>query len=322
MADENTTAGETPAGSGTAGAAGGAGGGSGTPGATPSPSPAADPNLAGTIAGAEAKPATAPSDWPDGWRQKLAGDDKAALKQLERMNDPAQVFKSFRELQAEKSSGKWKPVAPGADAPPAEMEAWRKDNGIPNDASGYVEKLALPNGMVLGDADKPIVAQFAEAALAKNVAPEAFSDLVTRYYAIQDQQAQKIVENDNRVFQESTDKLNSEWGPEYRANINAIKNVLGQHALDNILTARMADGTKVGGNYETLKGLANLAREVNPMAALTPMNGGDPAKHGEARIKELETRMRTDRGAWFKDEAAQNEYVALLDAREKMKARG
>lgn len=204
------------------GAGGGSGSGNGVPsappagGVPPTPAPPAGSLAEGGVP--DRAPALTPT-WPDDWRQQLAGDDKAYLKTLERFDSPSALAKSYREMQAKISSGQIKAAAPGPNATPEEVATWRKENGLPEAPQGYLEKLELPNGMVIGEADKPIVAQFAEQAFADNIDPKAFNGLVAKYYAMQDAQAQERMAADSQFKLTSTDELNKEWGEIGRAHV-------------------------------------------------------------------------------------------------------
>lgn len=310
----------------------GAGGGSGSGnGASPAPpagggnSPPSPP--AGTLSegGVIDKTPAGPATWPDDWRQKLAGDDKAYLKTLERFADPGALAKSYREMQAKQSQMKAPPPAEGAS--PEEVATWRKENGLPEAPAGYMDQLALPNGMVIGEADKPIVSQFAEQAFADNIDPKAFNGLVAKYYAMQDAQAQERVAADGQFKITSQDALNKEWGAEFRPNINAISNLLSgapEGVKDALFAGRTADGNIIGNDPRVLKWLAGLAREINPMGALMPAGTSQPMVAGENRIKEIEAIMRgpdADKAYW-KNAEMQEEYRNLLSARQTMQERG
>src|SRR5206468_684958 len=107
--------------------------------------------------------------WPDDWRAKLAGDDKAFLKRLERFTDPAAVAKSYRELETKVSAPKVN--APPADASPEQVAAWRKDQGLPETPDAYISGLEMPDGVVFGDADQPVLQKFAATAHEMNIPP-------------------------------------------------------------------------------------------------------------------------------------------------------
>ncbi len=348
MAEEPTIAASgapvAPAGGGAAAPAV-AGGGSGEGGVAPSQTPssstpagtggagevpvggAASPP-AGTLATGATNEGAPPSPtWPTDWRTQLAGDDKAYLKTLERFDSPTALAKSYREMQTKISSGQMRTPAPAADATPEVVATWRKENGIPDAPAGYVEKLALSNGMVPGEADKPIISSFAERAHSLTMPPEQFNGMVSQYYEMLDTQAQERQVADHSFKVQAQDTLNKEWGPEFRPNINAVSNLLAsapEGVKDRLFAGRTADGQVIGNDPQVLRWLAGLAREVNPLGTLMPAGTSDPMKSGEARIKEIEGLMRGPEAQtkYWKDSSVQEEYRNLLDAREKMTARG
>jgi len=307
----------------------GSGAGAGAPPASPpaggnqpSSPPAAPP--AGTLleGNVPERPA-APPTWPDDWRQKLAGDDKAYLKTLERFSDPTALAKSYREMQAKQSQMRAPP--PGEGASPEEVATWRKENGLPEAPQGYLDQLSLPNGMVIGEADKPVVAQFAEQAHADNIDPKAFNGLVAKYYAMQDAQAQQRMEADTQFKMTATDDLNKEWGGEFRAHINGISNLMasaGDDVKDALFNGRTADGHIIGNDPRILRWLAGMAKEMNPMGALMPAGTSNALAAGHSRIAEIEKMMRDQSSGYWKDAKVQAEYRDLVSARDTMKARG
>jgi hypothetical protein len=131
-----------------------------------------------------------------------------------------------------------------------ELATWRKENGLPDKAEGYVEKLELPKGLVLGEADKPIVAEFAAAALAGNVDPKQFNGMVGKYYEILDKQRAAQEDADAAFKTESEEALRTEWqGADFRRNLTAVNNLISTWPGDlatNVLAARGPDGRKLG----------------------------------------------------------------------------
>lgn len=263
---------------------------------------------------------------PD-WRVSMAGEDRDALKRLERFTDPAAFFKSYRSLEAKLSGGEYKKALP-ENATPEEVATWRKENGLPEKPEGYLEKLQLPNGVVLGEADKPVAESFAKLAHEKNWTQGQVNDAIAWHYANLD--AQRIAQDDaDAVFkQEAEDALRSEWqGADYRRNLTAVNNLIATWPGDlaaNVLSARTPDGKKLGDLPGFIKQLASLSRELNPMATLVPAGSADPAKAASDRIADLK-KMMADRNSDYwrgpKAEQYQQEYRDLLTAQEKVSAR-
>jgi hypothetical protein len=153
------------------------------------------------------------------WRDRMAGEDKDFRKRLERFADETQLAKSYRSLEQKLSSGEFKKTLP-ENATAEETATWRKENGIPDKPEGYLEKLALPNGMVVGEEDKPIVSAFAEMALSKNWSTAQLNDAVAWHYAMQDKQRAEMQEQDGSFRTTTEDALRNQWKADYRTNMN------------------------------------------------------------------------------------------------------
>lgn len=305
--------------------------------APPTPAPTPTPSVPPTGEPPAAVPAVAsadafPANWRDQFAEQTAPGDANFRKRLDRFTAPSDVAKSWRALELKQSSGELKSQLP-KEATPEQVTAWRKDNGIPEKPEGYVEKLSLPNGMVLGAEDKPIVAEFAAAAHEHNISPAALSGLVAQYYKIQDAQALRQQEADGAFKQQSDDALRTEWGADYRANINAVGNLLARmpSGFDaQFIGARILAPTKedpgrtvsLGNHPAFIKWAAGIEREINPAATLLPSRGGDPAAGVNARLAEIRKFAQTNPDAYDQDHKMQAEQVALIEARDKMAARG
>lgn len=260
------------------------------------------------------------SYWPEDWREKYAGDDEKLLKRLGRYASPEAVLDSLISAQNKISAGELKqPLS--KDATPEELAAWREENGIPAKAEDY--KIELPDGLVVGDADKPYVDSFLETALENNMDPEAVNNTLSWYFDLQDKGLAVQAENDQKFKLESTDILREEWGPEYRANINMINNMLSSWPTgvgEEMMMARMPDGSLLGSHPDVLRSLIGQAREMNPAGTLAPGSGAKAASAINDRIAELESKM-DDRDKWFKDKSSQQELTKLYEARDKVASR-
>jgi hypothetical protein len=265
----------------------------------------------------------------------LAGGDKAVEKDLAKYASPDQVYKSLRSLQADISSGKLKaPPAPlPANATDEQKAEYRKTNGLPEAPEGYVAKVALPDGVVLGEADKPLVGDFAKMALERGWSQDQFNQAVGWFYEAQAAQDAQRVEADGQLRVTSEVALRTEWGSDYAANMNAFgafKAMLPQDFQELLFTARTPDGRMLGNTAELIRIGAQLAREFNPAATLI-VPGGDATKSIGAEIESIEG---TYRKAISGDGEAHRAYYGhdgkpglevrhreLIDAQQKMTAR-
>jgi hypothetical protein len=278
-----------------------------------------------TLAGGktEETKVTVQADWPADWRAKLAGEDKAVLKRLERMGSPNDLLKSYRALETRLSSGELKATLP-ENATEEQIAEYRKANGVPDKPEAYVEALKLPDGMVPGEADKPLLDAFANEAQANNWTPAQYNQAVGWYYKMQDQLMAQRAEQDEAYKLESQIDLTQEWGPQFRGNLNAMGNLLSMFPEgigDLLLAGRTADGQLIGNNPAILRGLVAIARELNPAATLLPAGSGSGAANVDGRITEIEKMMRTPGSDYWRSPAIQQEYRDLVTAREKMKGR-
>lgn len=299
------------------------------PAPSPSPAPAPAPSAAPTLAGGRETPTPpAAANFPDNWRALLAGDDKSQLTQLERMASPAEVWKAYRELQAKVSSGELgavpKPLA--KDAKPEEVAAWRKANGVPEKPEDY--KIELPNGMVVGEADKPLVDNFVKYAHDANMPPAVVNQALGWYYQMQDALTAQQLERDEGFHTDSTVALKQEWGGDFKANLNAVTGVLNLFPEDfraQLEHARTPDGQKLGDTPAFNKALLEIGKMINPAATLLPAAAGGGLAPVESRIAEIEGIMRGPNSDqyWRGESGAkmQAELRQLYTARDRIKAR-
>jgi hypothetical protein len=261
--------------------------------------------------------------FPETWREMLAGEDKTALKDLQRFTDPAALAKSYRELRTERDSGKVKPVAapPGDNATPEQKTAWRTSQGLPDKAETYVTNIALGDGVVLSDGDKPLMGNFAEMAMAKNWSQGQFNDAVSWFYDAQQAIEQQRLEGDGSYRTTAQTELMTDWGPgDYKTNMNAVGSLLATMDKDmrsTVLAARTPDGRLVGDTPEFLKWAAAHIREFNPAATLISPSEGNIPKAIQSEMANIESVLAKANSG---DREAYHEYYGRdgkpgLDAR-------
>jgi hypothetical protein len=309
------------------------------PEVTPTPEPAPNPASAAVTPAPE--PAPEPEHkpaWGEDWRAKFAehvaaGDKKAAereMKRLERIADPAAVYGMYRELEAKFSQGGLTKI-PGKDAPPEEIKAFQKAIGVPETAKDYVENLTLPNGITLGDQDKQIAGDFAEAMHKAGAPQSVMNEAYAWYLKNEELRAAAIDQQDDDNKTQSLQSLKEEWGPAFKRNTNAISSLFAyapggsdmqnDGALFNrLLGGRMADGRIIGDDPDMVKFLVAIAKEVNPVATVVESADGS-GKGIDEEIADIEKLMRSDRRAYDKDLNKQSRYLELLEARGKYQTR-
>lgn len=229
------------------------------------------------------------------------------------------MYTAWKALQTRLSSGELKSTLP-KDAKPEEVTKWRAENGIPEKPTDY----KMPEGLVIGDKDKPLIDLFLTDMHGKNAAPEVVQTAVQSYFKIQEQMAAQIAEQDVSHRDEMENTLRAEWGAEYRGNTNAIKAMLGSAPggiADKIMSARTADGRAILNDPDVLRWLATTARELNPAATVVPP-GGDQMGAINDEITALEKKMGDRKSDYWTGPSAeknQARYRDLVTARERKK---
>jgi hypothetical protein len=298
----------------------------GTPPANP---PAAPPVVdpvdappAGTIVDDGKAPITLPAADPatppaDDWRARIAGTDEKLLGFLGRYaSEKAFVEAAKKDRDTLRNGLPLKPLS--EDATPEEVAAYRKAFNVPEKSDAYLE--SLPDGLVVGDDDKPVVSKFAEAMHAANAPKSVVDAALSAYYDIVAEQDAAQLQLNEQARQAGIDALREEWGGDYRRNINVVAthlSTLPQAVQDVIGNARMEDGTLVGNNPEVLRWLADQALAANPLATVVPGAGANAGQAIADEIATIERTMRENRPAYNRDERMQARYRQLLEAREK-----
>lgn len=250
------------------------------------------------------------------------------------MTDPGQVFKSFRELQAKHSAGEIKtPLA--KDATPEQVAAYRKANSLPEAADGYFEKMVLPNGVVMGEHDKPVIAKIAGLAHSGAWPQEQFNSAVSLYHEIQNEQLKAMETADAENLRAAKAELAKEWtGKDLDTNMHAVGIMVShmpEELRDSLLTARTPDGKLVGDLPGFNRWAAQMAREFFPTDTLLPQGTPDTMKGVTDRIAEIDEVYRkaasgdgeSHRKYYGTDgqPGLQHEQRSLIDAQLKMRQR-
>jgi hypothetical protein len=261
----------------------------------------------------------APQTWPDDWRENMAGGDEKYLKQLQRLNSPMDLGKSYFEAQKKISSYKPAVEKPGPDATPEALKAYRDSIGVPEDPSGY--NLDFDDGTVIGEDIKPQLDGFLQFAHESNMAPDTVKSTLSWF--IKDVEAQrenvKLANDEARI--NGIAELKSEWGAEYQGNINAVQSLFTnapEGMLDRLMFAKDDQGLNFANNPDNIRWLASLAKQLNPTATLVPP-GPDQAGSIDAEISKIQAMMNSpdasERNKYWKDDKMQERYALLNKAR-------
>ena len=269
--------------------------------------------------GAAGEPA--PKDWA-AIRTEIAGGDEKLLKRLSRYSSVKDVTDALIAAQNKIASGSLKSALP-ADATPEQLAEWRAENGVPAKPEEY--DTTLPNGMVVGDLDKPVVDAFAKTAHELNMNAAQVKQTLAWYFAEQEKQIAELRQADLAFQNESIEELRSEWGSEYKLNVNLIDGLLSQApegSKELLAGARLADGTPLASNPKIQRWLASLAREINPTATVVPGSGTNAAQAIESELATLKTAMADRNSSYWKGPTAEKQqarYRELLTVQEKLR---
>lgn len=269
--------------------------------------------------------------FPESWRDDMARGDKAFRKTLDRFESPAALAKAYKELTARLSSGDLKATKPPPDnATEEQIAIWRAEHGLPQTAAAYVEGLKLGNGTVMGNAEKALLASFADQAMKGQWTADQYNQAVGWYFNMQDQLATQRDNADAAFKHEAQTELTREWGHDYAANRNAVAQFFDrsfpEDFRDAVLMARLPDGRMLANHPTFNRAILAVAKSVNPNGAMLPNASGGGLSNVEGRIAEIEGKyMRAPHGSdpwksyWSGDSGArmQQEYRGLLAARER-----
>lgn len=311
----------------------------------------ADPDvlkLHGTVSAAQKKmleaevsKATA-KDWPTTWREtyvtrvkanaEKAGDKsfdgEKLLGRLQRYASPEAAFDSLIGVQNKISAGELRPAGAFPDkGTPEQQTAWRKERGIPEKPEDYT--LTLPQGVALGEEDRPTAENFQKVAHALHYSPEQVSGAVNWYLNTIQQQAADRHEADIGIRNEVEDALRTEWGADFRRNkamIEAFLDTGGPEIKEAFLNARTADGTPLASDVGVLRFMVDRAREVIDSATVVPGDAANMGKAVEDEIRQFQEWMRAPRGSveyqrYWGDQKVQERYRQLVGSREKLSQR-
>lgn len=287
--------------------------------------PVADVDTVAAAPGADTVEAGGEFKLPDDfdWRTHWAGGDDKALKLAGRYQSPKALLDAHMKLQAKLSSGKV--IEPlGEDATDEDRANYRKALDIPAAPEDYLKK--LPDGLVVGEDDKPFVDQFLTKMHGANAPQAAANAALDAYYAIvEDQQAAHLeaVANAKKVCE---DALREQWGGpgEYRRNENILQNYVSglpeavREAFDK---GTDPDGMPLGYNPEFRAWLVGKAIEENPIATVVPGAGANQASAIADEIAKWEGMMRDKDSEYWNGPSSDKNRARLrelYEAREKL----
>lgn len=283
------------------------------PPAAPTPPPAANDPPAGD------PPAGDPPSPPaDDWRARLSGGDDKLLGYLARVPSEKALVERVKRHEDDIKAGKY--LRPLPENPTdEEVAAHRKAQGVPDKVEDYMT--SLPDGLVVGEADKPFVDQFLTNMHGAGATPPLVNAALETYYGIVEEQAAAESQAANEAKNASIEVLREEWGADYKRNLNVMTahlDTLPPAVAEAFKFGKGADGLPLGYNADVLKWLTAQALDSNPLATVVPGAGANQASAIADEIKTIESFMRTNATEYFKDDAKQARLRELYEAREKL----
>lgn len=289
------------------------------------PPVAAEPIITAPAGGAPA-PAVDPGAEPptpanDDWRVRIAGEDAKLLGYLGRFGSEKALAEAVKKQSDDLKAGKY--LTPLPENPTdAEIAAFRKQNGVPDKAEGYLEK--LPDGLVVGEDDKAVVNVFLEKMHGLNASPAFTGAALEAYYGIVEEQAVTQAQAEADFKDSNVELLRDEWGADYKRNIAITSNFMATLPADvskAISGGRDDSGMPLANNAAVVKWLTGLALEANPIATVVPGAGANQASAIADEIAKFDA-MMGDRNSeyWKGPNAAANRarYLELTEAKLKL----
>ena len=270
--------------------------------------------------GADVKPGDKGSDkpgdkdgyWPADWRENISKGDTKLQQRLGRYQSPQALAEALIAAQNKISSGELKPVL-GKNPTPEQLKEFRDANGIPEEPTKYDLKDVKTDLLTPEHVD--IILKNAHSA---NQTPEQVKASITAATSIVQSIKEQQTEKDATDKVTNEDALRSEWGGEFRKNINLIQGLLDGQADEKLkgdfLRARMPDGTMLGNHPSFMRMALQLALINNPTGTVVPGAGGDVDKGLREELGKIQDTMKNSRAAYNKDDKMQARYRELTDA--------
>ncbi|KKK94520.1 hypothetical protein LCGC14_2682000, partial [marine sediment metagenome] len=244
---------------------------------------------------------------------------------LNRYDSFGNVVKALMATRQKISSGEMLKAKPDGEDEAA-LNEWRAQAGIPEKPGGYLDK--LPDGLVIGEGDEARVESFLAKMHAADVPPSHVHESLKWYYELQEQQATEQAEADRTSRAQNDDTLRSEWGPDYRANLNGIHALLATHGneelTERLFSSRFADGLPLGNDPVFLGFLSAVSREMNPHGTVVPNTGETVMQTLQSEYTTLTAEMANTTGPYWNgpnSESMQARWRELSDQIDRQKSR-
>ena len=259
------------------------------------------------------------------WREEFSGGDEKLKGVISRYRSPKDVAKALADAKKFIRDNRAGVHALSDDASEEEIAEFRKAMGVPETAKDY--EISWADNGEPSPEDAAILESFADAMHQNNATPKQLQAAVDWYNDQVRSQQQAARENQYETQVETQTTLKSEWGGEYKANLNAIKQFTvaqldgDEEAATDLFQTRLSDGSLLGDHLPFIKMLATPAVDyVGPNAIFS----GDTARTThtlEERKDELLQLRNTDPNR-YKSAPVQSELAKIYDKLEKLENRG
>lgn len=246
---------------------------------------------------------------PDNWRELAAGGDDDTLKLMKRYGSLNGVAKALKDAQALIRSGKVKRDMPDPKDEKA-MAEWRKEQGIPDDPTGYKLNDNITKRLV--DADKPVLSSFTEFAHTKNLPPAAVEVAAEWYVEMSEKAAEAQRVADDGAREAADDVLRDVWSrDEYKGNLSLAKRFMASAGDigDAWTEARLPDGRRLGDIASFVQWASDMGR--NQFGDTVFASADSESKHN-SRKAEIEKVRDTDFDR-YEREGLDREYHGILE---------
>jgi len=243
----------------------------------------------------------------------MAKGNEKARKVLDRYASPEAVAEALMHARDKIASGQLRQPLK-ADASPEEIAEYRAANNVPEAPDKY--DTSLPDGLVIGEADKPIVEGFLKTAHAKNWSQDTVKEGLTWYYSEQNRQAEAQYQRDAEGKRAVEADLREEFGGEYKRYVAVADEFMlqaGEDFRDALMQARMPDGTLVGANPKAIRWLVNTALTLNPMATITPAANSTSLQTAQTELANLIKESGDRSGPYWKGPLAQQKQARHME---------
>lgn len=232
---------------------------------------AAKPGVTGAAASANAasaaqsaeKPVEKPVDgdagkeqagWPEDWRERVAAaypqaEREKALKKIGRYQSLDNYLKRTNEIESDMLSGKLKRSL-AENATESEIADYRKQNGVPDEATAEAYGVKWPDGYEPNEADKSDMSELLAKAHAAHLPPSVVQMFWGQYLGAQEKAQQQLYDAAVEKTTNQRAELKAEYGRDYDRNVRLAKEHLrgqiGAEEADALVGLTLADGTKIG----------------------------------------------------------------------------